>query len=121
MHLEHEKSKNTADLLNMDQYKVERLPSRPLSQCDVWKRRVGAPLAIFAFVYIGYFLELPYLQNIDPKLLTKTALVRFNEIGADNFSRSNVFMLAIFAASLILLVTETIQNYLRSERRSVGK
>jgi len=71
-------------------------------------------LAIFAFVYIYWFAQIPFLDTFDVSLLGKESASRFTELGAEGFSRINYAMLAIFAASIILWITEPIPNYLTS-------
>ena len=47
-------------------------------------------------------------------MLTEKALKRCNDIGFEEFLRTNYAMLAIFVAGLILWMTEAIPNYLTS-------
>ena len=75
---------------------------------------MGGPLAVLVFAFLYWFSDISFLQNIDPATLTQNALKRFNEIGADEFSRINYAMLAVFAGAIILWITEAIPNYLTS-------
>jgi len=157
------------DPLNMDHYKVERLPVREKSGFEKWMARIGGPLAILAFVMIAFVWNIPYLQDIDlehintsakkeynkaekvvklvqvshlnakekafyhrikPQILNKSILSKkkpfveadlnleeaqiWDRMKRNAFSRSNIFMLAIFMAALILWITEAIPNYLTS-------
>jgi len=157
------------DPLDMDNYKVEKLPVREKSGFEKWMSRVGGPLAILAFILIAFVWDGGYLQDINPDYMTKYAKSEYNKsekvvslvqvsklnieqkafldevkpqilnksvyskvkafdetelsendaviwdsLKKNAFSRSNVFMLAIFAAALILWITEAIPNYLTS-------
>ena len=77
---------------------------------EIW----GGPVAILAFIFIYYFADISYLNNINPEILKGDASRRLKELGAEHFSRINYAMLAIFAASIILWITEAIPNYLTS-------
>jgi len=156
-------------VLDMEKYKVEKLPSREKSTFEKWMARIGGPLAIVIFILISFAWEVPYLQDINPNYITKAAHKEYNknekviklvqvsklneqekafyqkaksqitnqsiyskekpfseeELSAQEtqiwdsmkknaFTRANVFMLAIFAAALILWITEAIPNYLTS-------
>ena len=71
-------------------------------------------MAVVVYALIYFFLDISYLQNINPSTLTKKARLVYDAIGAENFSRANVAMLAIFVGALILWITEAIPNYLTS-------
>jgi len=103
-----------SDFLNMNNYRIEKLPIRSKSKFEVRLQQIGSPLAILAFVIIYFFLDISFLQNIDPEKLTESAKNIFNRIGAEQFSHSNIALLAIFAAALVLWITEAIPNYLTS-------
>jgi len=111
-----ESVKNTKvfDPLDMNNYKVEKLPIRDKSNIEKWMEIVGGPLAIAVFVFINYFSNIDFLQNIDSSLLSQSALKRFGQLGADGFSNANVSMLAIFVSAVILWITEAVPNYLTS-------
>ena len=102
------------DPLDMNNYKVEKLPKMQKSSFEKWMARLGGPLAIIAFVLIYWFSHIGFIDNLNPEMLTAKALKRCNEIGMDAFIRSNYAMFAIFIASLILWMTEAIPNYLTS-------
>ncbi|MEZ5021348.1 MAG: hypothetical protein R2756_14735 [Bacteroidales bacterium] len=56
---------------------------------------------------------MPFLVDIDPeKLISSAAKKAYETLGAEGFMRTNVMMLAIFVAALILWITEVIPNYL---------
>ena len=101
----------TFDPLDMNNYKVEKLPKMQKSPFEKWMARLGGPLALIAFVLIYWFSSIGFIDNLDPEMLTAKALKRCQEIGMDAFLRSNYAMLAIFVAGLILWMTEAIPNY----------
>ena len=102
------------DPLDMNNYKVEKLPVRDKSNVEKWMEIIGGPLAIVVFIYINWFSNVDFLQNIDSSLLSKSALTRLGQLGVDGFSHANVSMLAIFVAAIILWITEAVPNYLTS-------
>jgi len=102
------------DILDMNNYRVEKLKKSEKVGFEKWMELAGAPLAILVFIGIYFFLDISFLNDISPDLLGKESLKRFNELGTENFSRINYAMLAIFAASIVLWITEAIPNYLTS-------
>jgi len=102
------------DLLDMHNYRIEKLPKRKKGTFEKWMTYIGPPLAIISFVLFAFVLKLTFLQQIDPSMLTEEAKKVFDKIGPEAFSRNNAFMLAIFLASIILWITESIPNYLTS-------
>ena len=102
------------DPLDMNNYKVEKLPKMQKSSFEKWMARLGAPIALIAFVLLYWFVPIGFIDNLNPEMLTAKALKRCNEIGLDEFIRSNYAMFAIFVAGLILWMTEAIPNYLTS-------
>ena len=102
------------DYLDMNNYKVEKLPKREISAIEQWIAKIGGPLAIVVFIFIYFFSDISFLQNINPEILSNSALKRFNEVGASDFSRINIAMLAIFISAIILWMTEAVPNYLTS-------
>lgn len=105
---------STHDILDMNNYRVEKLKKSKKAGFEKWMEIVGGPLAIIVFLGIYYFMDISFLNDIDPDLLGKESLKRFNDLGTQNFSRINYAMLAIFAASIVLWITEAIPNYLTS-------
>ncbi|MCF8366175.1 MAG: DASS family sodium-coupled anion symporter, partial [Bacteroidales bacterium] len=75
---------------------------------------IGVPLAILSFVLIYFIVKPAYLLNIDPESLGNSARLVFDKIGAAEFSRINIAMLAIFIFGVVLWMTEAIPNYLTS-------
>ena len=104
----------TFDPLDMNNYKVEKLPKMQKSSFEIWMARLGGPLAIIAFVWICWFSHIGFIDNLNTSLLASTAQKRLDVLGLDAFIRANYAMLAIFVASLILWMTEAIPNYLTS-------
>jgi len=102
------------DPLDMNNYKVEKLPKIEKTGIEKWMMKIGGPLAIFAFILIYYFLSLPFLDSINHHVLGEDSVKRLKEVGDLEFSRINYAMLAIFVASIILWITEAIPNYLTS-------
>ena len=103
------------DPLDMNNYKVEKLPKMQKSGFEKWMARLGAPLAILVFVLIYWVVDFGFLDNITEDSLTGSkAIKRLGELGITEFIRSNYAMLAIFASAIVLWVTEAIPNYLTS-------
>ena len=112
--LNHEEEK-VFDPLDMNNYKVEKLPKMEKSGFEKWMARLGGPLAILAFVLIYWVADIGFLDNITEEGLTGAkALKRVGEVGLADFIRTNYAMLAIFAAAIVLWVSEAIPNYLTS-------
>ncbi|WP_456378102.1 SLC13 family permease [Lutibacter sp.] len=106
--------KSGFDVLDMKNYRMEKLPKRDKSKFEKFLMSIGAPLAIISFVLILFVFDIPFLENIDISALSTTAKTNYESIGLQNFIFSNKAMLAIFVASLILWITESIPNYLTS-------
>jgi len=104
----------TFDILDMHNYRIEKLPKRKKGNFEKWLTYIGPPLAIISFVLFGFVLKLSFLQQIDPVHLTDEAKKVFDKIGPAAFSRSNAIMLGIFMAGIILWITESLPNYLTS-------
>ena len=102
------------DPLDMNNYKVEKLPKMQKGKFEVWMARLGGPLAIIAFVWICWFCHIGFIDNLSADGLAAKAQARLGVLGMDGFIRANYAMLGIFVASLILWMTEAIPNYLTS-------
>lgn len=109
--LEHE---NGFDPLDMSNYNLNKLPQRERSKFEKIMVIAGAPLAILVFILLNYFADLSFLRNIDPSTLSDKARAVYNSIGPEAFTSTNISMLAIFLAAIILWITEAIPNYLTS-------
>ncbi len=104
----------TFDPLDMNNYKIEKLPSREKSGFEKWMARLGGPIAIIVFLLVYYSHNIGFLNNIDQHMLGATATKRLEEVGLDRFIHINYAMLAIFLAAVVLWITEAIPNYLTS-------
>ncbi|MBR4774932.1 MAG: DASS family sodium-coupled anion symporter [Bacteroidales bacterium] len=116
-----EKKPAVFDPLDMNNYKVEKLPKMQKSKLEVWMARLGGPLALIAFVWICWFSHIGFIDNLGlmkpfelSNVLAEKAKARLDILGIDGFVRANYAMLGIFVASLILWITEAIPNYLTS-------
>ena len=105
---------NGFDPLDMNNYKIERLPKRSKSKVESILATIGGPLAIITFVLIYFVFKPVFLQDIDDKGLSDYAGSIFDLNGSAEFSRMNIAMLAIFVAGIVLWMTEAIPNYLTS-------
>lgn len=106
---------NTHDPLDMQQYRVEKLPKRQKSTIEKWLAHAGLPLAIAAFIILGFLIDLPFLDHIDASQITaKSAKKVLESIGIEAFIRNNHLMFGLFMAAIILWITEAIPNYLTS-------
>jgi len=103
------------DPLDMNNYRIEKLPKRSRSGFERILALSGAPLALIAFVLLGFVVKLPFLEQIDgARLVDASARKAFGAIGMEAFIRSNYLMLAVFAGAIILWMTEAVPNYLTS-------
>ena len=103
------------DPLDMNNYRIEKLPKRDKSKFEKWLAIIGPILAIAAFILFAFVIKLPFLETINSSdLVSESAKKVFDKIGSAAFIRNNEFMLAIFVASIILWMTEAIPNYLTS-------
>jgi anion transporter len=99
------------DVLDMKQYRMEKLPKREKSKFEKFLVKIGAPLAILVFIYIQFIGDFSFLHNINVDDLSKSARAIFDVVGAEKFSAMNISMMAVFAAALVLWMTEAIPNY----------
>lgn len=100
--------------LDMNNYRVEKLPKIPKSGFEKTLTYIGGPLAILVFAYLYWFANISFLDNLDPSTMGKDVIARSNAIGLDQFIRTNYAMLAVFAGAIILWITEAVPNYLTS-------
>lgn len=105
---------NGFDPLDMNNYKIEKLPKRSKSKVESFLALLGGPLAIITFLLIYFIFKPDFLQSINADSLGDFARNIFDLKGSAEFSRMNIAMLAIFAAGIILWMTEAIPNYLTS-------
>ncbi len=66
--------------LNMDNYKLEKLPKIEKTGVEKWMMKLGGPLAIIAFILLYLVIDIPFLNKIDPEILGKDALARYKEL-----------------------------------------
>lgn len=103
------------DPLDMNNYRVEKLPKREKSKFEKWLAIIGPVLAIVVYILFAYVIKLPFLESINPsELVSESAKKAYEKLGSAVFIRNNEFMLAIFASAIILWMTEAIPNYLTS-------
>ena len=102
------------DPLDMANYKIEKLPKMQKTGFERTMQLIGGPLAIIVFILLYWIVDIPFLDNLTRDGLADTAAARFDVVGAEQFVRINYAMLAIFAASIVLWITEAIPNYLTS-------
>ena len=103
------------DPLDMQNYRIEKLPKRSKGKFEKWLAIAGVPLAIVSFILLAFVVRVPFLSDIDPeKLISSAAKKAYEALGAEGFMRTNIMMLSIFVAALILWITEAIPNYLTS-------
>lgn len=74
----------------------------------------GSPLAIIVFALIYWVIDIPFLNTLSADGLDTTATARLDILGYEAFIRINYAMLAIFAAAIVLWITEALPNYLTS-------
>ena len=102
------------DPLDMNNYKVEKLPKMEKSGFEKWMALLGGPIAALIFVLIYWVVDIPLFDNIDFASLSDKAQKRLAVIGEPAFIRACYAMLAIFCASIVLWITEAVQSYLTS-------
>ena len=103
------------DPLDMGNYRIEKLPKRSKTGFEKALALAGVPLAAVTFLLLGFVVKLPFLEQIDAaRLVEASAKKAFTAIGAEAFIRSNYLMLAVFAAAIILWMTDALPNYLTS-------
>ena len=102
------------DPLDMNNYKVEKLPKMEKSGFEKWMARLGGPIAALVFILIYWVIDIPLFDNLDFSSLSSKAQARLNVIGESAFIRACYGMLAIFCASIVLWITEAVQSYLTS-------
>ncbi len=111
----HIQNREGFDLLDMNNYRIEKLPKKVKGTFEKWLAIIGVPLAIISFVLLAFVINLPFLSDIDSeKLISSAAKKAYDTLGAEGFMRTNIMMLAIFVAALVLWITEAIPNYLTS-------
>ena len=103
-----------SDPLDMQQYRIEKLPKRRKSRFEKNLALLGSPMALILFLLFAFVIKMPFLSDIDPESLSAGARKVFEQAGAEVFARNNAWMMAIFIAAIVLWMTEAIPNYLTS-------
>ena len=70
----------SVDPLDMNNYRIERLPKRKKSRVETFLANIGGPLAILAFVVIYFLLEPGFLENIKAGSLSDNAKAVYQNI-----------------------------------------
>ena len=70
----------TFDPLDMNNYKVEKLPKMEKSGFEKWMARLGGPLAVLIFVLIYWVVDSPLFDNLDFSGLSSKAQARLDVI-----------------------------------------
>lgn len=68
------------DPLDMNNYKVEKLPKMKKSGFEKWMARLGGPLAALVFVLLYWVVDIPFINNLDPSKLDKKAKSRYETL-----------------------------------------
>ena len=72
------------DPLDMNNYRIEKLPKMQKSGFEKILQRIGAPLAILAFIAIYWLADIPFINGIDTNsettTLTESAMKRYDQI-----------------------------------------
>ena len=102
------------NVLDMNNYRMEKIPVRAKSSAELFLMKIGAPLAIILFLLIMFVFDLSFLSGFNIENLSAKAKLNLDNIGFEQFVYANKAMLALFVAALILWITEAIPNYLTS-------
>ncbi len=102
------------DPIDINNYKIEKLPKINKTGFEKIMAIAGFPISIISFVLIYWFSDFGFLNDLSSDALSTTSIKRIETIGLEAFIRSNYAMLAIFIASIILWITESVPNYLTS-------
>ena len=105
---------NGYDPLDMSNYHLNKLPVKIATPVEIWLARLGGPIALLVFIWLNWFAPFHFLHNVDPEILAQSARKVYDTVGPDAFTSKNISMMAIFAAALVLWITEAIPNYLTS-------
>ncbi len=68
------------DPLDMNNYKVEKLPKMKKSGFEKWMARLGGPLAAVVFFLLYWVVDIPFIDNLDPSALDKKAKARYETL-----------------------------------------
>ena len=74
------------DPLDMNNYRIEKLPKMQKSGFEKFLQRIGAPLAILAFIVLYWMVDIPFINQIDTNsettTLTESAMKRYDQMEA---------------------------------------
>lgn len=83
---EETKSTKVYDPLDMNNYRIEKLPKMQKSGFEKFLQKIGGPLAIVVFVLFYWCIDLPFIDRIDTKAetttLTESAKKRYDQLKA---------------------------------------
>jgi len=72
------------DPLDLNNYKIEKLPKMQKSGFERFLQRIGGPLAIIAFILLYWVTDMPFINHIDTNkettTLTASAVKRYDQI-----------------------------------------
>ncbi|MBR1462921.1 MAG: DASS family sodium-coupled anion symporter [Prevotella sp.] len=72
------------DPLDMNNYRIEKLPKMKKSGFERVLQRIGAPLAIIAFILLYWVIDIPFINRIDTNqettTLTASAIKRYDQL-----------------------------------------
>ena len=72
------------DPLDMNNYRIEKLPKMQKSGFERVLQRIGAPLALLAFILIYWVVDIPFVDRIDTNktttTLTESAMSRYDQL-----------------------------------------
>ena len=72
------------DPLDLNNYKIEKLPKMQKSGFERFLQRIGGPLAILAFILLYWVADMPFINHIDTNkettTLTVSAVKRYDQI-----------------------------------------
>lgn len=84
---EEQTAQQAYDPLDMNNYRIEKLPKMQKSGFEKILQRIGAPLAILAFAILYWVADIPFINQIDTNkettTLTESAMKRYEQIEAD--------------------------------------
>lgn len=83
---EEQTAQQAFDPLDMNNYRIEKLPKMQKSGFEKLLQRIGAPLAILAFIVIYWMADIPFINQIDTNsettTLTESAMKRYDQMEA---------------------------------------
>ncbi len=81
---EEQTAQQAFDPLDMNNYRIEKLPKMQKSGFEKILQRIGAPLAILAFIVIYWMADIPFINQIDTNsettTLTESAMKRYDQM-----------------------------------------